>query len=129
VSGKQYSDPFNQVDVDVIVTTPEGHEERVPAFWAGGSVWRVRYAPPAPGTYRLRSVCSDAANKDLHNVTSALHAEAYTGENPHYKNGVLKIAQDRRHFEYANGTPFFWLGDTWWMGCVNACAGQTTLKR
>ncbi len=23
-SGKQYSDPFNQVDVDVIVTTPEG---------------------------------------------------------------------------------------------------------
>jgi hypothetical protein len=20
-----------------------------------------------------------------------------------------------RHFEYADGTPFFWLGDTWWM--------------
>ena len=115
-SGKQYSDPFNQVDVDVIVTTPQGHEERVPAFWAGGSIWRVRYAPPAPGTYRLRSVCSDTANKDLHNVTSVLNAEAYTGENPHYKNGVLKVAQDRRHFEYANGTPFFWLGDTWWMG-------------
>ena len=52
----------------------------------------------------------------LHNVTSVLNAEAYTGENPHYKNGGLKVAQDRRHFEYANGTPFFWLGDTWWMG-------------
>ena len=115
-SGKQYSDPFNQVDVDVIVTTPQGHEERVPAFWAGGSIWRVRYAPPVPGTYRLRSVCSDTANKDLHNVSSVLNAEAYTGENPHYKNGVLKVAQDRRHFEYADGTPFFWLGDTWWMG-------------
>ncbi len=76
----------------------------------------MRYAPPVAGTYRLRSVCSDTANKDLHNVTSALQAEAYTGENPHYKNGVLKVAQDRRHFEYANGTPFFWLGDTWWMG-------------
>jgi Protein of unknown function (DUF4038)/Domain of unknown function (DUF5060) len=115
-SGKQYSDPFNQVDMDVIVTTPQGHEERVPAFWAGGSIWRARYAPSVPGTYRLRSVCSDSANKDLHNVTSVLNAEAYTGENPHYKNGVLKVAQDRRHFEYANGTPFFWLGDTWWMG-------------
>ena len=23
---------------------------------------------------------------------------------------------DRRHFEHADGTPFFWLGDTWWMG-------------
>jgi hypothetical protein len=115
-SGKQYSDPFNQVEVDVMVATPLGHEERVPAFWAGGSTWRVRYAPPVPGTYRLRSVCSDTANKDLHNVTSVLKAEAYSGENPHYKNGVLAIAQDRRHFEYANGTPFFWLGDTWWMG-------------
>jgi hypothetical protein len=114
-SGKQYSDPFNQVDVDVIVTTPQGQEERVPAFWAGGSIWRVRYAPPVPGTYRLRSVCSDTANKDLHNVTSVLNAEAYTGENAHYKNGVLKVARDRRHFEFANGTPFFWLGDTWWM--------------
>ena len=48
-SGKQYSDPFNQVEVDAIVTLPSGGEERVPAFWGGGSSWRVRYAPPAPG--------------------------------------------------------------------------------
>ena len=26
------------------------------------------------------------------------------------------MAADRRHFEYTDGTPFFWLGDTWWMG-------------
>ena len=26
------------------------------------------------------------------------------------------MAADRRHFEHADGTPFFWLGDTWWMG-------------
>src|SRR4029079_13233631 len=25
-------------------------------------------------------------------------------------------AEDRRHFEHADGTPFFWLADTWWMG-------------
>ena len=50
VSGKQYSDPFNQVDVDAIVTTPSGTEERVPAFWVGNSTWSVRYAPPAPGS-------------------------------------------------------------------------------
>ena len=115
-SGKQYSDPFNQVDVDVVITTPQGLEERVPAFWAGGSTWRVRYAPPVPGSYKIRSICSDTTNKDLHQVSSALKAEPYTGDNPHYKNGVLQIAKDRRHFEHANGTPFFWLGDTWWMG-------------
>ena len=48
-SGKQYSDPFNQVDVDAVITLPSGQQERMPAFWAGGSKWRVRYAAPAPG--------------------------------------------------------------------------------
>ena len=47
-SGKQYSDPFNQVDVDAVITLPSGQQERMPAFWAGGSEWRVRYAAPAP---------------------------------------------------------------------------------
>jgi hypothetical protein len=26
------------------------------------------------------------------------------------------VAPSRRHFEHGDGTPFFWLGDTWWMG-------------
>ena len=75
-SGKQYDDPFNQVDVDAIVTLPSGGEERVPGFWAGGSTWRVRYAPPAPGSYKIRSVCSDAKNRDLHDQTMTLHVDA-----------------------------------------------------
>src|SRR5580698_2937358 len=69
VSGKQYSDPFNQVELDAIVTTLAGKEERVPAFWAGGSTWKVRYAPQAPGAYKVKSACSDAANHDLHGKT------------------------------------------------------------
>jgi hypothetical protein len=116
VSGKQYTDPFNEVEVDAIVTLPSGQEERIPAFWAGGSTWRVRYAAPAPGTYRIRSDASDTANRDLHGQTFTLHVEPYSGQNLHYKHGVLKIADDKRHFQYADGTPFFWLGDTWWMG-------------
>ena len=115
-SGKQYSDPFNQVDVDVVITTPSGQEERLPAFWGGGNVWRARYAPPAPGVYRVKSVCTDASNPDLHGQAMTLRVEAYTGENLHYKHGALRVAADKRHFEHTDGTPFFWLGDTWWMG-------------
>src|SRR5580658_2129852 len=115
-SGKQYSDPFNQVEVDAIVTLPSGQEERIPAFWAGGSTWRVRYAPPVPGLYKVRSDSTDAANRDLHGQTFTLNVQPYSGQNSHYKHGVLKIAEDQRHFQHADGTPFFWLGDTWWMG-------------
>jgi hypothetical protein len=114
-STRQYADPFNQVDVDAVITLPSGQQERVPAFWGGGSTWRVRYAPPVPGAYRIRSVCSDTTNSDLHDRPSSLNVEPYIGKNPLYKHGVLKVAADGRHFQHADGTPFFWLGDTWWM--------------
>ena len=114
-SGKQYSDPFNQVEVDVIVSTPSGDEERLPAFWSGGNVWRARYAPPAPGLYRMKSVCTDTSNHDLHGQTMTLRVDQYAGDNTHYKHGALRVSADKRHFEHADGTPFFWLGDTWWM--------------
>ena len=115
VSGKQYSDPFNQVDLDAVITLPSGGEERVPGFWAGDSTWRVRYAPPVSGLYRIRSVCSDPKNRDLHDQSLTLNVQPYSGNNPHYKHGVLKVGADQRHFQHADGTPFFWLGDTWWM--------------
>lgn len=116
VTGKQYSDPFNQVDVDAVITLPSGGEERVPGFWSGDSTWRVRYAPPAPGLYKIRSACSDTTNHDLHGQTMTLDAHPYAGDNPHYKHGILKVGDSARHFQHADGTPFFWLGDTWWMG-------------
>jgi hypothetical protein len=115
ISGKQYSDPFNQIDVDAVVTLPSGAEERVPAFWAGESTWRVRYAPTTPGLYHVRSVSTDTANRDLHGQTLSLDVQPYSGNNSHYKHGALKVAPDARHFLHADGTPFFWLGDTWWM--------------
>ena len=115
-SGKQYADPFNQVDLDVIITLPSGQEERLPGFWAGGNTWRARYAPPVPGVYRLRSVCTDTSNRDLHDQKMTLRVDRYAGNNLHYQHGALQIAADKRHFQHADGTPFFWLGDTWWMG-------------
>jgi hypothetical protein len=90
-SGREYDDPFNQVEGDALVTLPSGGEERVPGFWAGGSTWRVRYAPPGAGTYKVRSACTDAKNRDLHDQQLTLHAEPYGGANAHYKHGPLKI--------------------------------------
>ncbi len=115
-SGKSYRDPFNEVDLDVLFEGPGGVQHRAPAFWSGGSVWRIRYAPPAPGRYTWRTICNDTANPDLHNVSGTLQAAAYEGNNPLYRHGSIRVAADQRHFEHADGTPFFWLGDTWWMG-------------
>ena len=35
---------------------------------------------------------------------------------PLFQHGPLRTSSDKRHFEHDDGTPFFWLGDTWWFG-------------
>ena len=115
-SAKDYSDPFNQVELDVAFIDPSGKEFRVPAFWGGGKTWRVRYASGHPGTHRYETHCSDKSNPGLHGKKGAVEVIPYQGKNPLYVHGPLRVMPDHRHFEYADGTPFLWLGDTWWMG-------------
>jgi len=115
-SGKSYSDPFNEVELSVIFTEPDGEERVVPAFWSGGNIWRVRYSSPKIGTHKFCTVCSDTADTDLYNQTGEIEVIPYKGDNPLFKHGPLKISDNKRYLEYTDGTPFFWLGDTWWMG-------------
>ncbi len=115
-SAVDYKDPFNEVELDVAFTTPKGATLRVPAFWDGGKKWRVRYASPEIGVHTWRSECSDPTNAGLHGVSGQIEVTPYRGDNPLYRHGALRVAADRRHFEQADGTPFFWLADTWWMG-------------
>ena len=121
-SGKAYTDPFNDVELDVVITDPDGQELTVPAFWAGDQTWRVRFAPRQIGQYTYRTVCSDAGNADLHGQTGTLMVARYNGDNPLLRRGFLRVAADRRHLEHADGTPFLWLADTWWMGFTQRLA-------
>ncbi len=116
VSTKVYSDPFDQVELDVIFRDVEGHTWKVPAFWAGEQEWRVRFAPPHAGQYTFATICSDASNPDLHGQEGTLQAAPYEGTNPLLKHGPLRVHASKRYLEHADGKPFFWLGDTWWMG-------------
>ena len=111
---KQDANPFTDVELDVLFTDPGGNQLRVPTFWAGGDMWKVRYASPLTGTHRYRTVCSDTGDAGLHDVEGKIEIKSYTGDNKLYRHGPLKVAADQRHFEHNDGTPFFWLGDTWW---------------
>ena len=116
VSAKHYKDPFSEIELDAIIRDPQGREQRVPAFWAGGQEWRVRYATDAAGRYSFETVCSDTSNQDLHGRRGAMEVAPYEGTNPLLSRGPLRVASSHRHLEHADGTPFFWLADTWWMG-------------
>jgi hypothetical protein len=117
-SAKTYNDPFNDVTLDVVVTDPDGEERRVPAFWSGDVTWRVRYASSKLGLHRYRTLATDESNADLHGRTGEIEVTPYEGGNDLLRRGRLRVAADRRHLEHEDGTPYFWLGDTWWFGLV-----------
>jgi len=113
-SNKTYKNPFLEVEVDAIITGPDAVQVRLPAFWAGKNRWLFRYASNVPGIYAWKLVCSDTNNSSLNGLTGKIEVVSYRGENGLYRHGPIRAAKDRRHFEHADGTPFFWLGDTWW---------------
>ena len=114
-SKKTYTDPFNDVELDVVFA--RGRQSwRVPTFWRGGGKWTVRFAPPVPGEYAYHLESTDKANPDLNGHAGRVTITAYAGNNFLLKHGALRISSSRRYFEYADGTPFYWLGDTLWTG-------------
>lgn len=119
VSKWTYADPFSDIQLDVVFTDPSGRALRVPAFWAGGNIWRVRFSANECGDYSYSTVCSDPKNAELHGIDGSFRVTPYTGPNELLKRGPIRVAADRRHFEHADGTPFFWLADTEWFGLCN----------
>jgi hypothetical protein len=51
----------------------------------------------------------------LHGRKGTFAALPATGDNPLFRHGgFLRVSQDGHSLAYSDGTPFFWLGDTWW---------------
>ena len=111
----KYDDPFNTVDLDLIIVGPGGATQRVPAFWAGNNMWKVRYSSSRIGEYFWSSECSNRNDTLLNQKKGTFDVLPYNGNLELFKHGSIRVAKKMRHFEHADGTPFFWLGDTWWM--------------
>ena len=88
-------------------TAPDGSKTSVPAFQKADGLHYARYASAAVGTHAC--VTGDGA-------ATTFEVVPYSGDNPLYKHGAVRAAANRRHLEHEDGTPFFYLADTWWMG-------------
>lgn len=91
-----------------------GTQLTLDGYYDGGNVWKVRFAPPLSGTWNWESTSSDSRlsnQRGTIDVTSPTAAELENNPNFH---GHLKLSSDHRRLEYADGTQFFWLGDTNW---------------
>ena len=112
-SEKTYADPFADVTLDLILIGG-GRQRSIPCFWDGGNVWKARVACPKAGTWYYRTVSSDESDKGLHGKTGKIECAEYSGTLDVYKHGFPTTGAGEKYFTYADGTPFFYLGDTHW---------------
>ena len=117
-SSKPRPDPFNDVSLDALVAAPDGEVALYPAFWAGGDIWKLRVSAETPGIYQYATICSDVSDGGLHGMSGEFEAISGAEGNALYKHGRLVAGEGGRHISHADGTPFFWLADTWWMAMV-----------
>jgi hypothetical protein len=73
---------------------------------------------PEPGQYWYRTECTDQDDPGLHGRKGELEVIPYQGASDLYQHGRLQVAANRHTLEQVDGTPFFWMGDTWWFGLV-----------
>jgi hypothetical protein len=110
-SGKA-DNPFLDVVIKAEFTGPSGRKIQREAYWDGGNVYKVSFAPTEIGLWNY--VLTAPADTGLNGKTGELECIAYTGNLPIYRHGFLKIGGQGRYIAYNDDTPFFWLGDTHW---------------
>ncbi len=112
-SANVYDNPYQQVALDVHFTGPGGVTIVRPAFWDGGRVWRVRFAPSIPGIWKFTTIATTSKGTDdgLDHQTGDVTAEPYNGSIPIYKHGFLTASQNGHTLAYRDQTPFWWMSD------------------
>ncbi len=109
-----YDKPWSQVHLSADFTGPNGESFHVNGFWDGDKNWAVRFAPTVPGTWSYHVVC-DVDDAGLKGKAGVFDVQPATDDNPLYSHGgFLRVSPDHHFLTYSDGTPFFWLGDTWW---------------
>lgn len=121
-STAKYGNAFQDVAVKVEFTSPSGKAITVPAFWDTGDTWRVRFSPEETGKWSYRVTASNPEDNGLNHPDGSFTCVPYTGKNPLYVHGAIRVSAKKTYLEQADGTPFLWLSDTSWNGALKADA-------
>ena len=115
-----YTAPYTDVTVSAKFTGPTQTIE-IEGFWDGGGQWKIRMAPTEAGTWTLTSVISNDAQLNHQaegtTFTSTVPSAAEIAQNEVLRHGFITVNPAYPHtFMHADGTPFFFMGDTHWGG-------------
>lgn len=128
-SAKEYSNPYKDIPAtsggDLLRVTFErtGGEAlnkkiTLTGFWIGGSEWCVNFTPPLAGEWKYTTFSADRSmNRKKGHLEVVAWSEEEKDANP-TRHGLIRVKksgeQAGHYFEYSDGKPFLWIGDTWW---------------
>jgi hypothetical protein len=115
---------MQEVAFALLLQSPSGRRHTIDGFWDGGATWRARFMPDEVGEWVYATVCSDTANAGLHGQTGSFVCVEPTSATCFDRHGPVRVAENRRHLEHADGTPFLWLADTAWNGPLRSTPGE-----
>lgn len=119
-AARDSANPYTETTVWVDLTGPT-FQKRIYGFWDGERTFKVRLVVTEPGTWKWQSG-SNPPDEGLADKTGSFEAIAWTEQekqaNP-LRRGFIRATVNHHALEYADGTPFFIIGDTWWATGTN----------
>lgn len=110
-----YRNPYTDVEVWVQLDGP-GFSRRVWGFWDGGTTFRVRVVATEAGRWQWRSG-ANVVDPGLVDIEGQFTAVAWGDDEKRAnsnRRGFIRQSTNGHGLVYADGTPFFLVGDTWW---------------
>jgi len=101
-----YANPYTDLTATATLIRPGGETWRVPLFWDGGADWRLRVSPDVAGRWSYRIHSTDAGLNGRRGAFECVPSAR--------RGGIEAMRGYPRHFQYRNGAPFWFLGDTGW---------------
>ncbi len=104
------TDPFDYTvtDVRVQILQPDNSVVSLPAFFDGGTTWRVRHTPTMAGVYSISSVTMNGTPLSVSN----LQPTSWTIAGPPTDAGFIQVdPSNPRRFATSNGKRFFPRGE------------------
>ena len=112
---QDYENPYTDVTVWADVKGP-AFQKRIFGFWNGGNEFVIRTTATVPGQWSYETGAS-TADPGLCRKAGSYLAEPWSEEekkeNPS-RRGIITATPDGHCFQYADGTPYIMVGDTWW---------------
>lgn len=110
-----YNNPYSDVEVWVDLKGPD-FSKRVYGFWNGDNEFKVRIVATCPGQWSWVSASNqydNGLNGKYGSFTAIQWTEDELNDNP-LRRGFIQATHNGHAFQYADGTPFYYLADTWW---------------